>query len=101
MDGANGWQQFRSVIWPLLAPVTVIVVVISIIDLLRSFDLVYIMTRGGPANSSQVMATFMYIEAFNNYKMGYGATIAVVLFLLTSIFIFIYLWRVLQDELEY
>ena len=59
------------------------------------------MTRGGPANASSVMATFMYIEAFNNYKMGYGATIAVVLFLLTSIFIFIYLWRVLQDELEY
>ena len=101
VDGANGWQQFRRVIWPLLAPVTVIVVVISIIDSLRSFDLVYIMTRGGPANASSVMATFMYIEAFNNYKMGYGATIAVVLFLLTSIFIFIYLWRVLQDELEY
>lgn len=101
VDGASSWQQFRSVIWPLLGPVTVIVVVISVIDSLRSFDLVYVMTKGGPANASSVMATWMYIEAFNNYKMGYGATIAVVLFLITSVFIFIYLWRVLQDELEY
>lgn len=101
VDGATSWQQFRSVIWPLLAPVTVVVMVISVIDSLRSFDLVYVMTRGGPANASQVLATFMYVEAFNNYKMGYGAAIAVVLFLITAVFIFIYLWRVMQDELEY
>lgn len=101
VDGCTGWQTFRHVLLPLLNPVTVVVVVISVIDSLRSFDLVYIMTRGGPANSSTVMANFMYIEAFNNYKMGYGATIAVVLFLITSVFIFIYLNRVLATELEY
>lgn len=59
------------------------------------------MTRGGPANASNVLANFMYIEAFNNYNMGYGAAIAVVLFLLSGGFIFVYLWRELQDELEY
>ena len=75
VDGASGWQTFRHVIFPLLAPVTVIVVVISIIDSLRAFDLVSVMTRGGPYNSSSVLANFMYIEAFNNYKMGYGAAI--------------------------
>ena len=101
VDGANSWQTFRHVIFPLLGPVTVIVVVVSIIDSLRAFDLVSIMTRGGPYNSSSVLANFMYIEAFNNYKMGYGAAIAVILFLISSVFIFIYRWRILQTEMEY
>jgi ABC-type sugar transport system permease subunit len=101
VDGANPWQTFRHVIWPLLSPVTVVVVVISIIDSLRSFDLVFVMTKGGPANSSSVLASMMYIEAFNNYKMGYGAAIAVVLFLISAGFIFIYLWQTLRTELEY
>jgi ABC-type sugar transport system permease subunit len=101
VDGCNAWQTFRHVIFPLLGPVTVIVVVISIIDSLRAFDLVSVMTRGGPYNSSSVLANFMYIEAFNNYKMGYAAAISVILFLISLVFIFIYLWRVLQTELEY
>ncbi len=101
VDGASGWQTFRHVIFPLLAPVTVIVVVISVIDSLRAFDLVSVMTRGGPYNSSSVLANFMYIEAFNNYKMGYGAAIATILFLISLVFIFIYLWRILQTEMEY
>jgi multiple sugar transport system permease protein len=101
VDGCTAWQTFRHVIFPLLAPVTVIVVVISVIDSLRAFDLVSVMTRGGPYNSSSVLANFMYIEAFNNYKMGYGASISVILFLISLVFIFVYLWRVLQTELEY
>jgi len=59
------------------------------------------MTRGGPGNASTVLANFMYIEAFNNYNMGYGAAIAVMLFLISAVFIFIYLWRTLSTELEY
>jgi multiple sugar transport system permease protein len=101
VDGCSGWQTFRHVIFPLLAPVTVIVVTISIIDSLRAFDLVSVMTRGGPYNSSSVLANFMYIEAFNNYKMGYGAAISVILFLISLVFIFIYLYRTLQTEMEY
>ena len=101
VDGCTGFQSFRHIILPLLAPVTVIVVVISIIDSLRAFDLVSVMTRGGPYNSSSVLANFMYIEAFNNYKMGYGASIAVILFLISMVFIFLYLWQVLKDEMEY
>ncbi len=101
VDGANRWQSFWRIILPLLTPVTVIVVVISVIDSLRAFDLVFVMTRGGPYNSSSVLANYMYIEAFNNYKMGYGATIAVMLFLISISFIGIYLWRMLQTEIEY
>jgi multiple sugar transport system permease protein len=98
VDGAGAWQSFRHVIIPQLAPITVVVVVISIIDSLRAFDLVYVMTRGGPFNSSQVLATFMYNEAFWNYRMGYGASISVVLFMISLAFIFIYLIRVFKTE---
>ncbi|MEA3309047.1 MAG: sugar ABC transporter permease [Chloroflexota bacterium] len=101
VDGCNGFGSFRHVILPLLTPVTVIVVVISIIDSLRAFDLVSVMTRGGPYNSSSVLANFMYIEAFNNYKMGYSAAISVILFLISAVFIFFYLWNIMQDEMEY
>lgn len=101
VDGANSWQRFRHVIFPLLTPVTTIVVVISIIDALRTFDLVQIMTNGGPANASSVLANFMYIQAFNNYKMGFAAAIAEVLFLICLVFIVLYLQRIMQDELEY
>lgn len=101
IDGANRWQAFWNIVLPLLTPVTVIVLVISVIDSLRAFDLVSVMTRGGPANASSVLANFMYIEAFNNYKMGYAAAISVILFLLSLSFIFLYLRQVMRDELEY
>ncbi len=101
VDGANNWHTFWRILLPLLTPVTVIVLVISVIDSLRAFDLVSVMTRGGPAHASSVLANFMYIEAFNNYKMGYGASIAVMLFFLSLVFIFVYLRRVMQDEMEY
>jgi len=99
VDGANRWNLFRRVIFPLLAPVTTIIIVISIIASLRAFDLVQIMTRGG--QGTEVLANFMYIEAFNNYKMGYGAAIAVILFAISLVFIGFYLSRVIKDELEY
>jgi ABC-type sugar transport system permease subunit len=101
VDGANRWHTFKSVIFPLLAPVTTIVVVISVIDSLRSFDMIWVMTKGGPGNASNVLAVLMYIQAFNNYKMGLGAATAVVLFGISLVFIVAYLTRVMRDELEY
>lgn len=101
VDGATAFQSFRDIVVPMLQPVTVIIVVISVIDALRSFDLVNIMTRGGPYNQSNVLAQMMYIEAFNNYSMGYGAAIATVLAGISIVFIFAYLRRMLKDELEY
>lgn len=99
VDGATRVQLFRRVVFPLLAPITTIIIVISVIDSLRAFDLVAIMTRGN--QNTQVLANFMYMEAFNNYKMGYGAAIAVILFLISLVFIGFYLWRSVRDELEY
>ena len=98
VDGASRWQLFRFVIFPLLAPVTTIIIVISVIDSLRSFDLVQVMTRGN--KGTEVLANFMYTEAFNNYKMGFGAAIAVILFFISLVFIGFYLWRTVKQELE-
>ena len=97
IDGANAWQTFVNVIMPQLRPITVVVVVISIIDSLRAFDLVSVMTRGGPFNQSSVLANYMYIQSFNNYRMGYGAAISVVLFVISLVFIMIYLSRMARD----
>jgi len=98
VDGANAVQRFFNVILPQLAPVTVVVIVISIIDSLRAFDLVSVMTRGGPFNSSSVLANYMYIQAFNNYNMGYGAAVSVVLFMISAAFILFYLTRIVREE---
>jgi len=98
VDGASAIQRFFHVILPQLAPITVIVIVISIVDSLRAFDLVSVMTRGGPFNSSSVLANYMYIQAFNNYRMGYGAAISVILFLISLVFILFYLTRIAKEE---
>lgn len=98
VDGAEGWKLFRYVTFPMLAPVTTIVVVLSIIDALRVFDIVYVMTRGGPFHSSEVLANFMYTQAFRNYMWGYGSAIGVVLFLLSLGFILIYLRQIAREE---
>ena len=101
VDGASKWRTFWKITFPLLAPITAIVVVISIIDSLRSFDMIWVMTRGGPGNATNVLAVLMYIQSFNNYKMGLGAATAVVLFAISFVFIVAYLSRVMKDELEY
>ena len=56
------------------------------------------MTRGGPYNQSSVLANYMYIEAFNNYNMGYGAAIAVIIFFIAFLFIAFYLTRIAKEE---
>ena len=100
VDGATGWKLFFHVLLPLLKPSTIIVIVVTIIDSLRAFDMVNIMTQGGPFNSSNVLANFMYIEAFKNYRMGYGAAIAVILFLIMFTFIVIYLREIMKSEMH-
>lgn len=98
VDGATGWKLFLHILFPLLKPSTIIVIVVTIIESLRAFDMVNIMTQGGPFNSSNVLANFMYIEAFKNYRMGYGASIAVILFLIMFVFIVMYLREVVKSE---
>lgn len=98
VDGANSWQRFWYIVLPELRPALVIAVTVNIIDSLRAFDIVFVMTRGGPFYASSVMANYMYIQAFHNYRMGYGSAIAVVQFLITLGFIIAYVLNVLKRE---
>lgn len=98
MDGAKGWTMLRYVIVPQLRPATFIAIVVTVIGALRSFDLVASMTAGGPYGSSSVLAFFMYEQAIFNYRMGYGAAIATVLFLIMLVYIAFFLWRMIRDE---
>lgn len=94
IDGANYWQNLRRVVIPLLAPATVVIVALSIINSLKSFDVVYIMTRGGPFHSSDTLAMMVYNESFQKYYMGYGSAVAVVLFAMAMIAIGFYFRQV-------
>jgi ABC-type sugar transport system permease subunit len=102
VDGASEWQLFRRVTLPLLKPVTVIVLVITIIESLRAFDLVYVMTNGleGPDHATEVLATLMFNAAIHNYQLGYGAAVAVVLLAISLAFIVTYVIQVMRTEEE-
>jgi multiple sugar transport system permease protein len=100
LDGAKGWRMLWHVILPQLRPATFIAVVVTIIGALRSFDLVSIMTDGGPYGASRVLSFYMYEQALSEYgfRMGYGAAIAVVLFAIMMVFISGFIWRMVRNE---
>ena len=89
LDGANGWQRFRYMSWPLLKPVTVVVVVFSVIQTFSDFQLVYVLTGGGPANSTHLLATYAYQVGVATGLLGEGAAIS--LFMLPVLFIVVWL----------
>ncbi len=102
LDGAKGWKMLWYVVLPQLRPATFIAVIVTVIGALRSFDLVSIMTNGGPFGSSRVLSYYMYEKALGEYgfRMGYGAAIAVVLFAIMMIFISGFIWKMWRDETQ-
>ncbi|MEO0754383.1 MAG: sugar ABC transporter permease [Pseudomonadota bacterium] len=100
LDGAKGWKMLWYVVIPQLKPATFIAFVVTIIGALRSFDLISIMTQGGPVGSSRVLAFYMFEVALSEYgfRMGYGAAIAVILFLIMLGFIAYFLWSMYREE---
>jgi multiple sugar transport system permease protein len=89
LDGANGWQRFWHVTWPLLKPVTVVVVVFSVIQTFSDFQLIYVLTGGGPANSTHLLATYAYQIGVATGLLGEGA--AASLFMLPVLFVVVWL----------
>ena len=100
LDGAKGVHMLWYVILPQLRPATFIAFVVTIIGALRSFDLISIMTNGGPFGSTRVLSFYMFEKALSEYgfRMGYGSAIAVVLFLIMLVFIIYFLWSMYRDE---
>lgn len=99
IDGATWGQRFRRIIIPLLAPATTIAVTISIIDSLRAFDIVYVMTNT-KARAAEVLSSYMYSSAFHYQDYGYGSAIAVIQFLITLGFIMVYVNNSLKNEVQ-
>lgn len=102
LEGAKGWTMLFKIVLPQLRPATFIAVVVTIIGSLRSFDMISIMTQGGPYGQSRVLAYYMYEKALSEYgyRMGYGTAIATVLFLLMLVYIIFVLYRVYKQEQE-
>jgi multiple sugar transport system permease protein len=100
MDNAKGWSMLWHIIIPQLRPATFIALVVTVIGALRSFDLISVMTVGGPYGSTRVLSYFMYEQALSEYgtAMGYGAAIAVVLFAIMLVFISLFIVRMLSQE---
>ena len=100
LDNAKGWKMLWYIIIPQLKPATFIAFVVTIIGALRSFDLISIMTNGGPFGQTRVLSFYMFEKALSEYgfRMGYGAAIAVVLFLIMLVFIAYFLWSMWREE---
>jgi multiple sugar transport system permease protein len=91
LDGASAWQRFRYITVPLLRPVSLIVIMLGIIYTVKTFDLVIVLTNGGPDNGSQLMSTWAYTLAFQNFETGQGAAVANMLFIFCMIVAFFYI----------
>ena len=101
LDGANFWHRFRHVTIPMLSPVIFFNLLMGLIGALQTFTQGYIMTNGGPENSTLFYALYIYRQAFTNFQMGYAAALAWVLFMIVlvlSVFVFRYLGQQVHYE---
>ncbi|AUH44179.1 carbohydrate ABC transporter permease [Streptomyces sp. CMB-StM0423] len=93
LDGATGWRMFRHITLPQLRAVTVVVVGMAIVNSLKAFDMIWVLTQGGPSRSSETLALTMYREAFRLFHVGYGSAIALVLSVIVVASSWLYLRR--------
>jgi multiple sugar transport system permease protein len=82
IDGANAWQMFRYITLPLITPFIFVAAMIRMIDAVKSFDIIFAITQGGPGSASETINLYLYSVAFVYYDIGYGSAIAVVFFIL-------------------
>lgn len=99
MDGANKWKQFLNVTIPSLRPTTFFVTIMLVINCFKIFDLVQVMTDGGPGRSTNVLVYEIYKEAFVNFNFGYASAIAMVLFVIVLVITIVqFKWNQIQER---
>jgi multiple sugar transport system permease protein len=98
IDGANGWQRFWRITWPLLLPVTMVVTLFSVIQTFADFQLVYVLTGGGPANSTHLFATYAYQIGIITARIGEGAAASLAMFPVLFAIVVIQLWYIRRVE---
>lgn len=101
IDGASRFQTFVSVKLPMLQPITTVVITMAMVNSFKAFDIIYVMTRGGPYHSSETLAVTMFRETFTLFQMGYGAAISVVLSLIVIAVSTVYIRRMANRDLLY
>lgn len=100
IDGASRWQMFRHITLPLLKPVITIVLLLSVILTFSDFQLIYVLTRGGPANSTHLFATLAYQVGLPSGEIGRGAAISLFIFPALCVTVFLTLWYMRRQELD-
>jgi raffinose/stachyose/melibiose transport system permease protein len=100
IDGASGPQVLRYVTIPLMAPTLRLTLYLSVLGALQIFDLVWVMTTGGPVNASETMATYLYKYGFQRFALGYGSAVAVMLFVICFGFSVIYQRFVMRRDYD-
>ncbi|HEX5913372.1 MAG TPA: sugar ABC transporter permease, partial [Rubrobacter sp.] len=98
VDGATGRRRFLHITWPLLRPTTFLLLILNVIYSLHVFDLIYVMTGGGPGFATTVLVQYIYQQAFQESQMGYASAIGVVLYLMLLIFTVFQWWFTRQSE---
>jgi multiple sugar transport system permease protein len=98
IDGANAWQRFWRVTLPLIKPIMLVVVLFSMIATFADFQLIYVLTRGGPYNSTHVFGTYAYEIAMRAAKLGQGASISLFLFPFLLVVIVFQLWYIRRND---
>lgn len=82
IDGANDWHMFRYITLPLVWPFIMVAIVIRTIDALKAFDTIFVITQGGPGTASETLNIFLYLQAFQFYKIGYASAVVVIFFVI-------------------
>jgi len=100
LDGADGWQRFRHVTWPLLTPTTLFLLITLTIASFQGFDIVRIMTQGGPVTATMIYVYYIYEQAFQYFKLG-KASAAVVVFFVLIVALTLAQWLLFRRRLEY
>ncbi|EGA90884.1 putative ABC transporter permease [Planococcus donghaensis MPA1U2] len=101
IEGASKWQTFRNVTWPLLAPSATIVVAYTTIQSFKAFDLVFAMTGGGPNNSTEIVATYIFDIAFRSYQFGYASAISVIFMVIIAVITYLQFKVLRSNRISY
>lgn len=92
VDGANAFQIFRDITLPLVLPFIMVAVVLRMIDALKTFDIIFAMTQGGPGTASETINIYLYLQAFSFYRIGHASAVVVVFFVIIVVSSLLMLW---------
>ncbi len=100
IDGASDWRQFREITLPLLQPALLVAVLFRALDAFRVFDVIYVMTGGGPGTSTEPISLYTFSALLQHLRFGYGSALSIVVFLTTFVLALVYIRLASRQLLE-